>query len=780
MSKELNFGDGYDEVKYLDNSTNFDLVLTTDGIAFDLRQADEITVKIANDSGYIMSKDIDLSTITNPENGEFLLPIDDSIMSVLVPDDYYIEVWLKVNPVTPVTDDQSVTLTVDNDSLEERQSIFPSSGLIGFTIDENINSDTGEVIPVITFDQFQDKFNDMMAQMQNVVSNVKKGDKGDKGDTGQGLEIKDRVSSVSNLPSTANEGDGYLVGEELYVRVNNAWKDCGPLQGPKGPQGIQGIQGKTGVGISSTAIQYQISNSVTTTPTGTWSNTLIATTQANPFLWTQVTLSYDDGTSKSFYLVSSKGDKGDKGDTGATGPVGPQGPVGAGLVVKGTVNSVSQLPTTGNQEGYCYFIGTDLYVWDAGAWKNCGSVSPDLSNYVTVTDLNNGLSTKVTDNKNGTIQVNGTQVSPYNKLSDTIGGRNLAPNTSDDWQKVSVSDGWGPVNLSNKIYEIKDGETYTVQVEVRNMTSTIMLETFNFTAAGARNGLLTPHAYVSDDTKIIITFTAKLPENYAYFQPDLAFSQKLTSAGSYEYRRFKLEKGSVATDWCPNPEDKVNVVDMRKPASDVAGIEEVNAKADDSKVAHLSGANNFDAVPTVNNNPLLLASSLPSDLARTSQQTNFTNGLQSGGVDVATAADLKSVEDQAWRPIISNNYSGLCMMKYNADTETMSLSGTIFPKTYSTEGSRVSVIIPLPDGFSMGENTDSKTTIWTNATGTVQNFAGIVADLKYESDGIHIIFDKIYSNYPDPKMFIILDDFFAYSTANPQSNNLINFKVTKN
>ncbi|ARN91237.1 hypothetical protein AZI09_12145 (plasmid) [Levilactobacillus brevis] len=64
--------------------------------------------------------------------------------------------------------------------------------------------------------------------------------------------------------------------------------------------------------------------------------------------------------------------------------------------------------------------------------------------------------------------------------------------------------------------------------------------------------------------------------------------------------------------------------------------------SDDSKVAHLSGANNFDTVPTVNNNPLLLASSLPSDLARTSQQTNFTAGLQSGGVDVATAADLNN------------------------------------------------------------------------------------------------------------------------------------------
>lgn len=59
--------------------------------------------------------------------------------------------------------------------------------------------------------------------------------------------------------------------------------------------------------------------------------------------------------------------------------------------------------------------------------------------------------------------------------------------------------------------------------------------------------------------------------------------------------------------------------------------------ADDSKVAHLSGANNFDTVPTVNNNPLLLASSLPSDLARLSQDANFTAKLQQNGQDVALA-----------------------------------------------------------------------------------------------------------------------------------------------
>lgn len=80
----------------------------------------------------------------------------------------------------------------------------------------------------------------------------------------------------------------------------------------------------------------------------------------------------------------------------------------------------------------------------------------------------------------------------------------------------------------------------------------------------------------------------------------------------------KLELSSHATDWCPNPL-------------------EILTKADDSKVAHLSGANNFDTVPTVNNNPLLLASSLPSDLARTGQDANFTGKLQQNGQDVALA-----------------------------------------------------------------------------------------------------------------------------------------------
>lgn len=245
MSKELAFTDDNDVVKYLDTTTAFNLALTADGVAFDLTNAKSILVKIANDDGYIMQQTIDLTTVTSPLGGTLSFPINQDIMNTLVPDDYDIEVWVTMKDGT--------------------QAIFPSDGTLGFSIEENLMSDTGEVIPVITFDQFNDQFDDMMAQMRNTVSNVKKGDKGDTGPQGpQGV------------------------------------------QGPKGDRGIQGIQGNTGTGVSSTTIQYQISSSATTAPTGIWSNNIVATTSTNPYLWMKATLNYTDHTTKSFILSRKK------------------------------------------------------------------------------------------------------------------------------------------------------------------------------------------------------------------------------------------------------------------------------------------------------------------------------------------------------------------------------------------------------------------------------------------------------------------------------------------
>ncbi|WP_341778586.1 pyocin knob domain-containing protein [Levilactobacillus sp. HBUAS70063] len=99
--------------------------------------------------------------------------------------------------------------------------------------------------------------------------------------------------------------------------------------------------------------------------------------------------------------------------------------------------------------------------------------------------------------------------------------------------------------------------------------------------------------FVTDDD-----FASKLPKNIATTDAANTFAKSQTLAGGAtdgKGNAYATTK-DVATGLNNGLSTKVNVSDMRKPASDVAGIEEVNAKqdkigytpADDSKVLHSS------------------------------------------------------------------------------------------------------------------------------------------------------------------------------------------------
>lgn len=261
MSKELYFTDGNNEVKYLDTTASFNLAITQDGSAFDLTNATAIDVKVANDTGYVFDKSIDMTTITQPLAGSITMPVDAEVMNALVPDDYTIEVWVTLSSlITPgsqegLTDDGSTTATTTDSTTYN--AIFPSDDPQGFSITDNVMSDSGDVIPVMSLDEFQQEFNQLKTDLTSQVSTLQgpagkdgengkdgatgpqgpQGIQGPKGDTGQGLEIKGKVDTTSQLPATASEGDGYLVAEELYVWTDNEWKDCGQIQGPAGKDG---------------------------------------------------------------------------------------------------------------------------------------------------------------------------------------------------------------------------------------------------------------------------------------------------------------------------------------------------------------------------------------------------------------------------------------------------------------------------------------------------------------------------------------------------------------
>ncbi|MCV3742572.1 hypothetical protein OF387_15160 [Lentilactobacillus hilgardii] len=496
MSKELAFTDDNDVVKYLDTTTSLNLALTADGLAFDLTNAKTIVIKIANDDGYIMQEAIDLTTVTSPLGGTLSFPINKDIMNTLVPDDYDIEVWVTMNDGT--------------------QAIFPSDGTLGFSIEENLMSDTGEVIPTITLNDFKQQFDDLSSQMENAVHNVQKGD-----------------------------------------------------------------QGNPGNGIKAANNQYQLSDSPVTVPTGGWSDTILATTDQLPYLWTKIIFTYDDGTTKEINFVSSRGDTGGQGPIG---PVGPQGKQGNGLVVRGKADKEENLPTTGNNQGDGYLVGTDLYIWIDGSWQNMGSITPDLADYVKVADMNNALNAK------------------QDKIGYTPADDSKVVHTAD--MRKPSNDVVGLEDVSTSVYQnqlVKGTDIHTV---TKDGIYPLGFSYVNFVDSYSHWGTL---QVINNNA--IITHIARI-ENGIWIE---------TQSGSPE----------SWNDWYK--------------------------LADDSKVAHLSGANNFDTTPTVNNNPLLLASSLPADLARTSQLANFTDGLQKSGKDVATTADVTSAVNSATANVVTTN-----------------------------------------------------------------------------------------------------------------------------
>lgn len=69
----------------------------------------------------------------------------------------------------------------------------------------------------------------------------------------------------------------------------------------------------TSVTIISKSVTYQISASGTDTPTGNWSDKVVATTDTKPYLWTRTIVVYSDTNSTTSYSVSYKGKDGAAG-----------------------------------------------------------------------------------------------------------------------------------------------------------------------------------------------------------------------------------------------------------------------------------------------------------------------------------------------------------------------------------------------------------------------------------------------------------------------------------
>jgi len=114
------------------------------------------------------------------------------------------------------------------------------------------------------------------------------------------------------------------------------------------PQGVAGPTGATGV--TGTAATISVGTTTTGNP-GTNANVVNAGSSAAALF--------------NFTIP--------QGPTGPTGSTGPS----SGVIYRGQVNTVGDLPATGNVTGYAYTVKADdhLYIWDGAKWTDNGSVS---------------------------------------------------------------------------------------------------------------------------------------------------------------------------------------------------------------------------------------------------------------------------------------------------------------------------------------------------------------------------------------------------------------------
>ena len=156
-----------------------------------------------------------------------------------------------------------------------------------------------------------------------------------------------------------------------------------------------------------------------------------------------------------------------------------------------------------------------------------------------------------------------------------VGGRNLITGTSSNWAKVTND--WGPHWALNPD-EWKAGDTITISAEIRNGSQNIFIGFYN-TVNGQTN-TVPSKVSIPAGKEGRLTFAYKLPEGTTGVRPTVFPG---SGTGTFEYRKLKAEKGNVATDWTPAPEDLTTAIQKNSTAIDQTN-QKISLKADQTEV----------------------------------------------------------------------------------------------------------------------------------------------------------------------------------------------------
>lgn len=328
--------------------------------------------------------------------------------------------------------------------------------------------------------------------------------------------------------------------------------------GEKGDKGDKGDKGNNGNGISNIFNFYLASpeQSGITTDSSGWTTTVQALSPTKKYLWNYEKIEYTDTdpVNSTPCIIGVYGDKGDKGDTGpqgetgATGPQGPQGEQG----VKGTDGKDGTNGKDGKgikSSAVTFQAGSSQKDKPTGTWTSTIPETTEALPYLWTKTVITYTDDTTSEIYTVGVGLNGTHVGGRNLLYNSKGPRVVGPSNTGapaDNYKYATYVITEPVEV-NAIY------TFTARIEVlKGDIDTITV--YSYDPPAVRRNL----PLKEDGT---ISFTGiltnnKLPTTILVY----AGIAGQTRDKSIEISEVKLEKGNIATDWTPAPEDEIKSV----------------------------------------------------------------------------------------------------------------------------------------------------------------------------------------------------------------------------
>lgn len=286
---------------------------------------------------------------------------------------------------------------------------------------------------------------------------------------------------------------------------------------------IQGSDGADGKGIKTAEITYQIGESGTTPPEGTWTKSIPETTSEKPYLWTRTIITYTDDTTSTSYSVSSTLDS----------------------VNIGGRNLVSEydftLSTSGNEVSYTDDGEGNIAIIN----RNEGTITDDGNGNVTVV---NSTGMGVTDDGNGNVTIAIASSSGETEPTGDVTYKYFIVDSGDASDlTVSVSSSYA-ASLSSRtgVYVVS---AYNVGTD--NAIGTILTAENERSIDGKRHSCT---MNISEKTNHLVAVKIAMSSTDAN-------EKGITINFSY----LKIEKGNQETDFTPSPEDTENAIsDIRE------------------------------------------------------------------------------------------------------------------------------------------------------------------------------------------------------------------------